>query len=225
MSDKPSTMSASRTFRRELATTNADAWARATPASKFAGEMRVETRNTIYMFKDGACTGVTRGDRAFRADPTTLVGMRFLGWLADSDARAGLRDAWQPGAYAVLWRPRRANEAASSVALTSAVAAFTAVRRSSPPPVRPRPKSMTRMNTFPPPLPTSASQPLPRSSHAPIAPTPARASASPPPLPARRTVPPPLPARRTVPPPLPARRTTPPPLPNRATATGSHASA
>jgi hypothetical protein len=209
------TMSSSRSYLRELATNNADAWARTTPDSKFAGEMRIETRNTIYDFKDGACTGVARGDRAFRSDPTTLVGMRFLGWLWAAEPGAGLREAWEPGAYAVLWRARRANEPTSCVALTSAAIAFSAVRRrSTPPPLRPRPKSMTRMNSLPPAPPTPTPQTLPRSIHTPVAPTPARVSVAPaPPLP-----------RRTVPPPLP-KRAMPPPLPPRASVSGSHASA
>jgi hypothetical protein len=211
------TMSSSRSVLRELATNNADAWARTTFDSKFAGEMRIETRNTIYDFKNGACSGVTRGDRAFRTDPTTLIGMRFLGWLRPSEPNAGLRDEWEPGAYAVLWRPRRANEPTSCVALTSAAIAFSAVRRrSTPPPLHPRPKSMTRMNTIPPAPSTPTPSTLPRSTRPPVAPTPSRVSVAPPPLPPA--------ARRTVPPPLP-KRAAPPPLPKRANATGSHASA
>jgi hypothetical protein len=211
------TMSSSRTYLRELATNNADAWARTTFDSKFAGEMRIETRNTIYEFKDGACSGVTRGDRAFRTDPTTLIGMRFLGWLWAAEPNAGLREAWEPGAYAVLWRPRRANEPTSCVALTSAAISFSAIRRrSAPPPLRERPKSMTRMNTIPPAPATPTPATMPRSMHAPVAPTPSRVSVAPPPLPPA--------ARRSVPPPLP-RRTTPPPLPKRSNATGSYASA
>jgi hypothetical protein len=196
-------MSSNRSYLRDLATNNADAWARTTPNSKFAGAMRIETQNTIYDFKDGACTGVTRGDRAFRSDPTTLVGMRFLGWLSAAEPVAGLREAWHPGAYAVLWRPRHAYEPTSCVALTSAVTAFTAVRRSTPPTLNPGPKSMTRMNTVPPAPPTPTPATLPRVIHAPVAPTPARVSVAPP-APPRRTVPPPLP-RRALPPPLPKR--------------------
>ncbi len=207
-------MSSNRSYLRELATNNADAWARTTPPTKFAGEMRIETRNTIYDFRDGACSGVTRGDRAFRSDPTTLVGMRFLGWLSAAEPGAGLREEWEPGSYAVLWRSRRTNEPTSCVALTSAATAFTAVRRrSTPPPLRPRPMSMTRMNAFPAAPPTPTPQTLPRSIHTPVAPTAPRVSAPPPP-PLRRTVPPPLPTRAA-----------PPPLPNRASVTGSHASA
>jgi hypothetical protein len=162
-----------RTYLKDLATQQADAWAASASPSTFAGEMRVETRNTVYTFKDGACVSVTRKGNAFKSDPTAIVGMRMIGWLFHDDPYAGLQHAWRPGAYAVLWRSRGPGEASSAVALTSTTTTMLAVRRTTPPPL---PRSSSR----PPPLPV-------------------RAVSLPPPLPARvvraSTTPPPPPAQ------------------------------
>lgn len=171
-----------RSYLKDLATQQADAWAASTPPSAFGGEMRVETRNTVYTFKDALCVSVTRRDRAFRSDPTTIVGMRMLGWLVPDDLHAGLQASWRPGAYAVLWRARGPADATSSVALTSPTTTMLAIRRTN---------TMPPGRSVPPPLP-------------------ARASSKPPPVPARMvptSSPPPasrpMPAVKITTPPMP----------------------
>lgn len=161
-----------RSFLKDLASRYADAWGGARDSSVFQGEGRVETRNTIYRVRDGVCVAVTRGgrqdrggagastpDSAAHADPTALIGMRLVGWLAHEDPTAGLTETWRPGAYAVLWRQRAPYETHSSVALTSATVSYeskvppprivsraqapsavasTPMRKSVPPPLPPR---------------------------------------------------------------------------------------
>jgi hypothetical protein len=97
----------------------ADAWGRASQVRQVRGDTRVETKNTIYQFRDGVCVAVTRREGSSRVDPTLFIGMRLVGWLAGRDPAQGLTHTWTKGAYAVLWRPREAHEPHSSVALTS----------------------------------------------------------------------------------------------------------
>ena len=191
------TMDARRTYLKDLATQLADAWAASATPAALSGDARVDTRNTTYLFKEGVCTSVTRRDRAWRSDPTEMIGMRLVGFLLHDDPYAGLQQRWRAGAYAVLWRGRRTGDAHSSVALTSATTSMTAERRaSSPPPlpsralqrpvspvsmVIPKIPSMTRINVPTPPMtPTPTTQPH--------AVTPLRALRG-------RSIPPPLPAR------------------------------
>ena len=168
-----------RSYLKDLATKLADSWASSATPIAFSGQARVDTRNTSYRFEDGVCCSVTRNERTWRADSsadlTQMIGMRLVGWLLHDDPYAGLQQQWRPGAYAVLWRARRASDAHSSVALTSATTAMTATRRvSTPPPlparalqrpaspvsmVIPKMPSLTRMHVPPPPLtPTPTTQ-------------------------------------------------------------------
>jgi hypothetical protein len=189
-------------FLKDLAARCSDEWTNRKTDDPFHGDARVETRNTIYQFKDGICVSITRRDRPWTADPTVFIGMRIVGWLAYEDPRAGLVEGWRPGAYAVLWRPRAAGEQHSSVALTSATNVFelkqaapAPVRRSVPPPLPPaarassvpppplpakmslqKPPTMTRVN-----IPNAPETPTPPMSRR----TPAPASAGRPPLPPR----------------------------------------
>jgi len=179
-----------RSYLKDLATQQADAWAASVSPSTFGGEMRIETKNTVYTFKDGACVSIARRDRAFKSDPTTIVGMRMVGWLYGDDPYAGLQHAWKPGAYAVLWRARAANETSASVALTSATTTMLAIRRqhTSPVPMRPPPLPQ---RSAPPPLPARASA-MPRSAPPPLPRSAPPPRSSPPPLP---QISPPTPAR------------------------------
>jgi hypothetical protein len=144
-----------RSFLKDLAARCSNDWSERKTADPFRGDARVETRNTIYQFKDGVCVSITRRDRPWTADPTVFIGMRIVGWLAFEDPRAGLIASWRPGAYAVLWRPRAEGEQHSSVALTSATNVYELkpgappVRRSVPPPLPPA----ARASSVPPPPP------------------------------------------------------------------------
>jgi hypothetical protein len=195
-----------RTYLKELAARFARSWSKAPLPAAFAGETRIETRNTVYELVDGVCLGVRRqqGADSRRAPPSAYVGMRMIGWLRREDPQGGITHAWTPGAYAVLWRPRAGGEEHSAIALTSTSQAFGAGQRNSVPPAAPaRP---ARAST-PPPLPPARGALMPRpptppswippappsmtrvhhgsAPPAPETPTPVRRTGTPPPLPAR----------------------------------------
>jgi hypothetical protein len=96
----------------------------------FEGECWVETRNTIYRFRDGICVQVSCSDPRKKARASVLVGMRLVGWLEGGSERSRLSYEWAPGASALLWRPEteRGDEA---MAMTSRTTAFTLGRSSS----------------------------------------------------------------------------------------------
>jgi hypothetical protein len=204
-----------RAFLKELAARSARQWSATPLPATFLGETRIETRNTCYSLLDGVCYAVTRHQGAGEGPraPSEYVGMRIVGWLMRDAPRQGIAHAWQPGAYAVLWRPREGDEAHSAVALTSATSAFRVAPQPNPQALTTRPGGR-RLST-PPPLPLG----IPRGTLLPRPPTPA--SWVPPP-PASMTrlhlnneqappeIPPPPdtptpPRRSSVPPPLPAR--------------------
>jgi hypothetical protein len=171
-----------RAYLKELAARSARRWSASPLPASFAGETRIETRNTVYQLTDGVCHAVSRheGAGAGRQHPSEFVGMRLVGWLMRDDPHAGIRQEWKAGAYAVLWRPRAAGEEHSAVALTSTTYAFRVlgrpVRLSSPPPL---PLSIPRTTLLP--RPTTPSSWVPP---APETPT-RRVSSLPPPLPPR----------------------------------------
>jgi hypothetical protein len=93
----------------------------------FAGESWVETRNTIYRFRDGVCFQVaSRGGRGAGRDKgrgRSLIGMRLVAWLTGTEECSRLAYEWETGAYAVLWRPE-GPESDEVMALTSRTVAF-----------------------------------------------------------------------------------------------------
>lgn len=187
---------------KELASRSARLWGSTPTHESLEGETRIETRNTVYRLRDGVCQRIERdaGHDSRSAHPDAFVGMRVVGWLL-REAPAGLSLQWQPGAYAVLWRPRMGPTDRSAVALTSATIAFQrivrsgpstsrAVRISTPPPLPPAPPLRPALAR--PPTPPSVSRPPPPSTTrlyppvvppAPETPTPARMRSAPPPLP------------------------------------------
>jgi hypothetical protein len=203
-------MDSRRAYLKDLAARSARSWGSTPLPPVFAGETRIETRNTTYQLRDGICYEVHRNEDAGqgRAHPSAFVGMRIVGWLMREDPRAGISLDWRPGAYAVLWRSRAESTEHSAVALTSSSSAFRLVARtvpqlpqpqpsrpSSPPPpsVRVPPPLVAR-----PPTPPSFAPPSPPSTtrvHPPVVPQPPDT-----PTPLRRTssVPPPLPSVRPV---------------------------
>src|SRR5260221_3684754 len=115
-----------RRYLHKLAAACAAAWREAPCQPEMRGGTRVETKNTVYRFRDGICISVTRQDGAWRSDPTALIGMKLVGWLARTP-NAELANEWEPGAYAVLWRPREGADVPSSIGLTSAAHLFRLV--------------------------------------------------------------------------------------------------
>lgn len=202
-------MDSRRAYLKDLAARSARAWGNTPLPPAFAGETRIETRNTTYHLRDGICYAVHRNEDAGqgRAHPSAFVGMRIVGWLMREDPRAGISLEWRPGAYAVLWRPRGDSAEHSAVALTSSSSAFRVVARTVPPPL-PQPSRPSA----PPPAPSVRMPPPPLVARPPTPP-----SFSPPPPPSTTRMHPsmvpqppdtPTPLRRTssIPPPLPSSR-------------------
>jgi hypothetical protein len=209
-----------RAYLKQLAARSARRWSTSPLPASFAGDTRIETRNTVYQLTDGVCYAVSRqeGAGAGRMHPSAFVGMRIVGWLMRDDPQAGITQEWKPGAYAVLWRPRGAGEEHSAVALTSTSHAFRVVARTVPPPelalretARQPAAVRSRRLSSPPPLPLA----IPRST---LLPRPTTPSSWVPPAPSSTTrlhmgqAPPapdtPTPAVRrasSMPPPLPPR--------------------
>ena len=185
-----------RVYLKQLAARSARRWSTAPLPPAFAGETRIETRNTVYQLSDGVCYAIARREGAGpgRMHPSAFVGMRVVGWLMRDDPHAGITQEWKAGAYAVLWRPREASEEHSAVALTSTTHLFRAIARTVPPPL---PLAIPRSTLLPRPMPPSSwvppapssttrlhmgSVPLPPETPTPVA---RRPSSMPPPLPPR----------------------------------------
>jgi hypothetical protein len=100
----------------------------ATNRVELRGESWLESRNTIYRFRDGVCFEVASRDPRRTARARTLLGMRLAAWLL----RPGsvLAAAWEPGASAILWRPAGA-DGEEEIAMTSASTNFARGRSSS----------------------------------------------------------------------------------------------
>ena len=137
----------------------------------FEGESWIETKNTIYRFRDGVCTQVACRAGRKKARARSLVGMRLVAWLAGTDQHSRLAYEWEPGAYAVLWRAED-EDGDEVMAMTSRTVSFTlgrspafvqAIHDHAPPCdsqlVR-RVQTPTRAHLAPrPPLPSYASRP------------------------------------------------------------------
>jgi len=200
-----------RAYLKQLAARSARRWSSTPLPVAFAGETRVETRNTVYQLVDGVCYAVRRqqGADSRRMPPSAYVGMRMVGWLRHDDPLGGLTHEWTPGSYAVLWRPRVGGEEHSAVALTSTSHAFRQVapeprrdervkapqpvpvranRVSTPPPLPPArgalmPRPPTPPSWIPPAPPSMTRVHMSNAPPAPETPTPVRRSSVPPPLP------------------------------------------
>jgi hypothetical protein len=110
-------MDARRNWLRHLATSNsAQKWARSCDPGLFAGTVRVRTRNTTYLFRNGSCFAVTTGD-SDRPATSDFVGMKLVGWLLGDRDQLFLTREWKEGVCAVLWGAGREGEL--PVALTS----------------------------------------------------------------------------------------------------------
>jgi len=95
-------MDARRTWLKHLANSNSvQKWARSCDPALFAGTVRVQTRNTTYLFRNGSCFAVTTGETE-RQTTSEFVGMRLVGWLRGGDQLLLTRN-WQTGVCAVLW--------------------------------------------------------------------------------------------------------------------------
>jgi hypothetical protein len=118
-----------RAYIKKLASHASRTWGSASLPACLAGETRFETRNSVYMLRDGVCHAVARREEASatRTHKTDLFGMRLMGWVASNDPSAPLRLEWSRGMHAVLWRPRRSGERHSVIALTSPTLGFRAV--------------------------------------------------------------------------------------------------
>ena len=96
----------------------------ATSSEVLAGETSVETRNTIYRFRDGLCFAVVGRDGKPSEKALAIVGMRLVGWLV-AGAPPRLTRTWQARSCAVLWRPCATGEEDGAMALTSPTTELT----------------------------------------------------------------------------------------------------
>ena len=115
-----------RLYMKRLASGASHVWGTAPLPACFAGETRIETRNSVYLLRDGICHAVTRREfvSTTGTHKTDMVGMRLMGWVGDEDLSSLMRLEWYRGVRGVLWRARRAGERHSVVALTSPTLAF-----------------------------------------------------------------------------------------------------
>jgi hypothetical protein len=113
-------------YMKRLAAGASCTWGTTPQPECFAGEKRIETRNTLYLLRDGVCQSTLQREcsNTTGTHKTDLVGMRLMGWVASDVHSAPLQLEWMLGMHAVLWRPRREGERHSVIALTSATLAF-----------------------------------------------------------------------------------------------------
>lgn len=91
-----------------------------------AGSHRLETRHTVYVFRDGVCVDAARRDCDDDASSdVSMIGMRVVGWLLEVEGHRRLIERWIPGARAVLWRAH-SEKTPSKIALTSPSFGFVA---------------------------------------------------------------------------------------------------
>jgi hypothetical protein len=111
---------------KRLASGASHVWETAPLPACFAGETRIETRNSVYLLRDGICHAVTRREfvSTTGTHKTDLVGMRLMGWVGEDDMTSLMQLEWDRGVRGVLWRARRPGERHSVVALTSPTLAF-----------------------------------------------------------------------------------------------------
>ena len=112
---------------KELAAAATSAWSDA--SAGLEGEHRLETRHTVYVFRDGVCVDIARrhNDDGSYAD-ASMIGMRVVGWLIEMEGQRRLVGCYLPGARAVLWRAH-GEKVASKIAMTSASFAFVSCSR------------------------------------------------------------------------------------------------
>jgi hypothetical protein len=110
-----------REWLKKLAATETQTWMTAVGPLGLAGAHRLETRHTIYVFRDGVCVDIARRDGEEQSNAeSSMVGMRVVGWLLDVEGQRRLVDRWLPGARAVMWRAAdAASRTSSKIALTS----------------------------------------------------------------------------------------------------------
>jgi hypothetical protein len=117
-----------REWLKQLAASETKTWMTAVAPLGLAGVHRLETRHTIYVFKDGVCADMARRDGEEQSNSDlTMIGMRVVGWLLDIEGQRRLLERWLPGARAVMWRaPTNANGKSSRIAMTSPSFGFVA---------------------------------------------------------------------------------------------------
>jgi hypothetical protein len=110
-----------REWLKQLAATETKTWMNAVGPLGLAGVHRLETRHTIYVFRDGVCVDIARRDGEEQSNAElSMIGMRVVGWLLDVEGQRRLLERWLPGARAVMWRaPDKSTRTSSRIAMTS----------------------------------------------------------------------------------------------------------
>ena len=85
-------MDGRRAYLKQLAARSARRWSSAPLPASFAGETRIETRNTLYLLLDSVCYGTRPqpGSSSQRVPCEAYVGMRLVGWLRYDYPRRGI---------------------------------------------------------------------------------------------------------------------------------------
>ena len=94
----------------------------ASSRASFDGESWLESRNTVFRFRDGVCFDLASRDPRKTARAQALVGMRLVGWVVSEGTLFTHR--WEAGGCAVLWRPG-SGVSEEAIAMTSATTSFT----------------------------------------------------------------------------------------------------
>lgn len=150
----------------KLARQSAATW-HALCAQTFAGEVTIETENTIYLLENGIFASKAKKPERVFETPPSMKGARLLGFLCDEGGLWSISPRWRKGALAVFWKPGhdKAEIDPKAIVLTSATIAFdrrepepepwveagsgshSSIRRRGKPPTlrRPAPPSMTRV--------------------------------------------------------------------------------
>ena len=117
-----------REWLKQLAANETKTWMTAVAPLGLAGVHRLETRHTIYVFRDGVCVDIARRDGEEQSNAElSMIGMRVVGWLLDVEGRRRLLERWLPGARAVMWRAEdKKSGVASRIAMTSPSFGFVA---------------------------------------------------------------------------------------------------
>jgi hypothetical protein len=109
-----------REWLKQLAAAETKTWMNAVGPLGLAGVHRLETRHTVYVFRDGVCVDMARRDGEEQSNAElSMIGMRVVGWLLDVEGQRRLLERWLPGARAVMWRAPDQTRASSKIAMTS----------------------------------------------------------------------------------------------------------
>lgn len=93
-----------RTVLTKLARQSAAAWL-SLGESAYAGDVSIETKNTMYLFHNGVFVSRARKPTRANESPSSMRGVRLIGFLLEERGGVALSTEWVYDSAAVLWRP------------------------------------------------------------------------------------------------------------------------